>query len=172
MSLSRTPEVLPVVRIPHLHVESSIQDGHGSFTFIMSRQLLDDFIPSSELEAADDRDEFYNNKLRELCIMHCNHDHLEHRRESLENDRPGSVKLVVKTPEGLVFDSEDLGYNLVKRLATKPDPNAEDLLDPTYSDVDVELRVFDMPESGYSHMGLLALSQVVRHTVLFPPQLA
>ncbi len=133
--------------------------------------MFDNIFPSAELAAADDQSEFYDDKLRGLCAQYSNERSRE-ELESQEEERPGSTELVVNTPEGLVLNSRELGHEVVKRFAQEPDPDEDDLLKPAYSEVEVTLRVFDMPETGHSHTDAQSLSHLVHHTVLHPPQLA
>ena len=151
--------------IPLLALRSEYEAGRVRVIYTFSSTIFNEVLQSIGAQSADEIEE---HSLREMC-RGASPTAIDKILEASEEKAPGQIAMVLDTNasgEDVMVTSGDLGLDMLKRFMTEPLP--DDLFDPTYSTVDLEIRVRkNQPEGTVDHLGECMLRRT-----LSPPNLA
>lgn len=146
-----------MTRPPHLSIKRQVVEGRGHVTFTFNQEALGDLLSACEVQEPSELPEKI---LRDLC-RRASHAETVRIMEELEKRFPGRTALVLNNegnlntlvPAPLVettedaglceLRSDDVGFDLMMRLAPPADERLEQCCDPQFSPVEFDLRVID-----------------------------
>ena len=143
----------------YMRIQREITPENCRIIYSMSQVLLGHMLADNAVERAEDLPESF---LRELCAR-ASSARQQQFMDMLAERNPNAIAVVV----GKDTNGNDLGWDVLKRLAPEIDAEQEMRCDPAYSAVGFELRVFEgeLGEEGKEDHILLS-------TTLYPPNLA
>lgn len=138
-------------------------DGQAKITVTMNPEVLSFFLDRFDVDTVQ---QLGREALLFLCYI-ATPDFIFRIAE----ETPGGPRAVINQKDCDYIDSDELGYDIVKRLWPEEVDEDKILFDPQYSPVNLEIRVIEVDAAA--DMGELRnLSTTILETIIEPPNLA
>lgn len=155
---------------PLLTVSRTMLDGQAQVRVVLARPMLDKVIGEYQqmYDTGQEQVSVLSSEiLRHFCDMTCD-DRISELMRQLEDTQSESVEAIIAIGEGCIISTNDVGFDIARRMLRPVDEETELLFDPTYSPVEVFVSVTDMVR----HSGrMLPRTKLATRSILQPPNL-